>query len=695
MVKKYEIEFAGRPLIVETGLMAKQAHGSCTVRYGDTVVLITACRGDENKDGGFMPLTVNYLEMTYAAGRIPGGFFKREGRPTEKEVLSSRLIDRPLRPLFPDGYSAETQVVATCMSVDEENDPEIIALTGASIALGISDIPFSGPISGVRVGKVNGELICNPTQAEQAESTLDIIVAGGDGGMSMVEGGAEFASEDEVLEALFFAQEAMKPVIDLQHKIIDEIGKGKLAVTPHVADTAVIYKVKADYHDRLTEALAIPDKISRYAAIGDLKAEVLEALNETFEGNERDIKAAFDDMKSDIMRTTIISEKKRVDGRGTTDVRDISCATGTLPRTHGSSLFTRGETQALVVATLGTSDDEQRIDSLAGMKTKRFMLHYNFLPFCVGEARFLKSPGRREIGHGALAERAITKVLPGEDFPYTMRIVSEIMESNGSSSMASVCGASLALMDAGVPTKGHVAGIAMGLIKEGDDIAILSDILGDEDHIGDMDFKVAGTEEGITAVQMDIKITGVTAEIMKAALYQAREGRLHILKEMNTSITEPREELSAYAPRIITMNVSVDKIKDVIGPGGKIIRGIVAETGVKMDIDDSGKINIASTDEEMAKKAIEMVKNITQEAEVGRIYLGKVMKIMDFGAFVQIFPGTEGLVHISQLAEERVNDVRDIVSEGDEFPVEVLEIDRAGKIRLSRKSALGKEVDPA
>ncbi|TAN60331.1 polyribonucleotide nucleotidyltransferase [bacterium] len=695
MIKRYETAFGGRTLSVEIGKMARQAHGSCTVRYGDTIVLVTACRLDKPAAStDFMPLTVNYMEMTYAAGKIPGGFFKREGRPTEKEVLTSRLIDRPLRPLFAEGYYQETQIVATVMSVDPENDPEIIAIIGASIALEISDIPFLGPIAGVRVGSINGNFVCNPPLKDQKDSEIDLIVAGAEGSIIMVEGGAKVVSEDFTINALRFAQESMQCVLDLQKKIRAEAGVKKLTVAPHVVDADLSVKVKGLSEGKLRAALRIPVKTERYATISNLKKEVVEGVKALYDikdaPKDAQIEHIFSDLKYDIMRDTVIKEKRRVDGRGPRDIRNITSDVGLLPRTHGSALFTRGETQAMVVTTLGTSEDEQKIDALTGWAYKRFMLHYNFPPYSVGEVKVLRGPGRREVGHGALAERAVAKVIPDNDvFPYTVRVVSDILESNGSSSMASICGASLSLMDAGVPVKSHVAGIAMGLIKEGDETVILSDILGDEDHLGDMDFKVAGTAEGITALQMDIKIGGLTADIMKDALYQAREGRLHILGKMMETITAPRTDLSAYAPRIVTIYVRPEKIKDVIGPGGKNIKGIILETGVKMDIDDTGKVNIASSDDSAAQRAIALVRKLTQEAEIGKLYMGKVKKITDFGAFVEIFHGTEGLVHISQLAEERVKNVRDILKEGDEVLVKVVEVDQAGKIRLSRKDALG------
>jgi len=696
MANTYETELAGRKLTIEIGKMARQAHGSCTVRYGDTVVLVTACRADRASEGlDFMPLTVNYTEMTYAAGKIPGGFFKREGRPSEKEVLTSRLIDRPLRPLFADGYYHETQVIATVMSADPENDPELAAALGASVALGISDIPFEGPIAAVRVGSVDGKLLCNPSIAQQKEGELDLIVAGSEGSIIMVEGGARFKSEEYLLDALAFAEENIAGLIDLQKKIIAEVGQPKMEVQPPEIDPAIKGRVAELAADRLKEALTIPVKQDRYAALSAVKRETVEALSAEFEGREGEISHVIGDLKYSMMREMIIGEGRRVDGRGPKDIRDISCEVGLLPRAHGSALFTRGETQAMVVTTLGTSEDEQKIDALSGWEYKSFMLHYNFPPFCVGEVKFLRSPGRREIGHGALAERAVKKVLPGAEagFPYTIRVVSDVLESNGSSSMATVCGASLSLMDAGVPTDSHVAGIAMGLIKEGDRTVVLSDILGDEDHLGDMDFKVAGSEAGVTALQMDIKIGGVTSAILGEALHQAKEGRLHILEKMKAAIDRPRPDISVHAPRIVTIEVKQERIKDVIGPGGKNIKGIILATGCKIDIDDSGKVNIASSDSEAAERAIQMVRALTADPDIGKIYLGKVKKIMDFGAFIEILPGTEGLCHISQLAPERVRAVTDILKEGDEVAVKVLDIDSSGKIRLSRKEALGQPID--
>ncbi|MBI5561592.1 MAG: polyribonucleotide nucleotidyltransferase, partial [Deltaproteobacteria bacterium] len=576
MVRRYETEYGGRTLYVEMGKMAKQAHGSVTLRYGDTVVLVTACRADSPSPGvDFMPLTCNYVEMTYAAGKIPGGFFKREGRASEKEVLTSRLIDRPIRPLFPEGYRHETQVIATVMSLDPACEPDVVAMVGASIALTISDIPFNGPMAAVRMGEADGKIICNPTTKQQKEGGLDMVVAGCEGSIIMVEGGAQYKSEEFLLEALSVALDNIKAIVDLQRRIAADFAPVKLPLAPVEHDSALMERVRAFAGARLKDALKIPVKQDRYSTLSSLKKETVASLAPDFAGREKEIEAAYGDLKYDFMREMVIKDGKRVDGRGPKDIRAITCEVGLLPRTHGSALFTRGETQAMVVTTLGTSEDEQKIDALAGWEYKNFMLHYNFPPFSVGEVKFLRGPGRREIGHGALAERAVTRTLPKDGgFPYTIRVVSDVLESNGSSSMATVCGASLSLMDAGVPVKNHVAGIAMGLIKEGDKTVVLSDILGDEDHLGDMDFKVAGSEGGVTALQMDIKIQGVTPEILKEALHQAKDGRLHILGKMRSAIEAPRADLSAYAPRITTIYVKQEKIKDVIGPGGKNIKGI-------------------------------------------------------------------------------------------------------------------------
>ncbi len=690
MVKKVELEFHGRPLSIEVGRLAKQADGAALVRYGETVVLVTAVAAKEIKsDTDFFPLTVDYQERTFAAGKIPGGFFKREGRPSEKEILTCRLIDRSIRPLFSEGLRCETQIIATVLSADRENDPDTVAMLGTSAALHVSDIPFNGPLAGVRIGRVNGEWIINPTQGQLSESDTDIFLSGSRDAIVMVEGGARMVPEDEILEALFSGHRAIQPLLDLQEQIRTEVGKTKREVPLADLDAAVARQVEELALVKLKEAIEIPEKLARYKRIAEVKNEVVERAFELLPGREKDIKNAFDELKRKCFRRLVIEHERRIDGRGLKDIRPISCEVEVLPRTHGSALFTRGETQALVVTTLGTASDEQKIDALIGEHYKKFMLHYNFPPFSVGEVKFLRGPSRREIGHGNLAERALLPVLPPEEtFPYTVRIVSEILESNGSTSMATVCGGSLSMMDAGVPVTAPVAGIAMGLIKEGEQVRILSDILGDEDHLGDMDFKVAGTPEGVTSLQMDIKISGVNRDVMRQALHQAREGRLHILGIMSQTLASHRATVSGHAPRIITLKVKPDKIREIIGPGGKVIRGIIEATGVKMDVEDDGTVTIASSDEAGSKKAVEMVQRIAAEAEVGKIYKGTVRKIVDFGAFVEILPGTDGLVHISQLAPERVRRVSDVLKEGDEVMVKVLEIDRQGKIRLSRKEAL-------
>ena len=690
MSTKYESDWGGRTISIETGKIAKQTSGAVTVQYGDSVVLVTAVASKEPREKiSFFPLTVDYQEMTYAAGKIPGGFFKREGRPNEREVLTSRFIDRPLRPLFPDGFTHDVQIIATVLSADPENNPDILAIIGASAALEISDIPFKGPIAGVRVAKIDDQFIINPSYEQFSQSTLDIIIAGSKEAVVMVEGEADILSEEVISDAIAFGHQSLMPIIQIQEELKASVGKPKMNFSPPVTDEALQQDVIQVAAEKISSAIRIPEKLERYEALRQAGKATIEELLPRYEDRETEIHTLFDNLEKKIIRELITKDKTRIGGRNFDEIREISCETGTLPRTHGSALFTRGETQVLASTTLGTSADEQRIDSVMHNGSKSFMLHYNFPPFSVGEVKFLRSPGRREIGHGNLAERAISKVLPSNsEFPYTIRIVSEVLESNGSSSMATVCGSILSLMDAGVPIKTPVAGIALGLIKEGDEFTILSDILGDEDHIGDMDFKVAGTREGITAFQMDIKITGITTEILKKALTQAREGRLFILDKMAETIKEPRSSLSAWAPRIASIQVRTDKIGDVIGPGGKIIKHIVEQTGAKIEIDDTGKVNIFSSSVESVEKAIEMVRNITQEAEINKIYRGTVKRIMDFGAFVEIFPGTDGLVHISQLAEGRVQNVRDILKEGDEVMVKVLEIDKQGKIKLSRKEAL-------
>ncbi len=690
MIKKVELDFHGRPLSIEVGKVAKQADGAALVRYGETVVLVTAVAARELKtDTDFFPLTVDYQEKTFAAGKIPGGFFKREGRPSEKEILTCRLIDRSIRPLFSEGLRCETQVIATVLSADRENDPDVVAMLGASVALHVSDIPFNGPLAGVRMGRIDGQWVINPTQSQLPESDMDIFLSGSRDAIVMVEGGAKMVPEDEILEALFTGHQAIQPLLQIQEEIRRELGKPKRHVPLVALDPKVVQRVEQLALAKLQQAIEIPEKLERYKQIGEIKGEVLTRALAELPEREKEIKAAFDELKRNCFRNLIIQRERRIDGRGLKDIRPITCEVEVLPRTHGSALFTRGETQALVITTLGTASDEQKIDALIGEHYKKFMLHYNFPPFSVGEVKFLRGPSRREIGHGNLAERALLPVLPPEEsFPYTVRIVSEILESNGSTSMATVCGGSLSLMDAGVPVSGPVAGIAMGLIKEGEHVRVLSDILGDEDHLGDMDFKVAGTPNGVTSLQMDIKISGVNRDIMRQALYQAREGRLHILNIMGSTMASHRASVSGHAPRIITLKVKPEKIREIIGPGGKVIRGIIEATGVKMDVEDDGTVTIASIDEAASRKAIEMVQKIAAEAEVGKIYKGTVRKIVDFGAFVEILPGTDGLVHISQLASERVRRVSDILKEGDEVMVKVLEIDRQGKIRLSRKDAL-------
>ncbi len=693
MHTKIELDYCGRPLSIDLGKVAKQADGAVLVRFGETVVIATAVASkDVREEIDFFPLTVDYQEKTFAAGRIPGGFFKREGRPSEKEILTCRLIDRSIRPLFAGGVKAETQIIVTVLSADGENDTDVVAMLAASVALEISDIPFGGPLAGVRVGRINGEWVMNPLQSEISRSDVNIFLSGTRDGILMVEGGAAVVPEEGVLDALFQGHQAIQPLLDLQEKLKDQLGKPKRVAAQQERDESLTTRVRDLAGEKLKEAVRIADKKQRNARIDEVGDEVMTAGSEEFPGREKEVKGAFRDLEKFQLRDLVLQQRQRIDGRGLKDVRPITCEVGLLPRTHGSALFTRGETQALVVATLGTSSDVQRIDALTGEQFKKFMLHYNFPPFSTGEVKFLRSPGRREIGHGALAERALVPVLPeGDQFPYTLRVVSEILSSNGSSSMASVCGGSLSLMDAGVPIKAPVAGIAMGLIKDGDEVRVLTDILGDEDHLGDMDFKVAGTREGITALQMDIKISGVTREIMREALYQAQEGRLHILDAMDDTLSETRDEVSRHAPRITTLKVRPEKIREIIGPGGKVIRGIVDATGTKIDVQDDGTVTVASADEEGSRKAIDMIQGIVAEVEIGRIYKGTVRRVMDFGAFVEIMPGTDGLVHISQIADDHVRQVRDVLNEGDELMVKVLDVDRQGKIRLSRKEALKEE----
>jgi polyribonucleotide nucleotidyltransferase len=691
MSKTYSLEIGGRDLYFETGQLAQQASGSVLVRYGENAVLVTAVMSDSPREGiDFLPLTVDYMERAYAAGRVPGGFFRREiGRPSEKETLTSRFIDRPLRPLFPKGTVNEIQIIATVFSGDMEIDPDIVALNGAAAALEISDIPFNGPVAAVRVGKIAGQLVINPTNSQLKESTLNLIVAGAPQGLVMVEAGAQMIQEDEVLEALFFAQEQLQPILETIQTMGREIGHPKRPLPEPPDYSELAQKIAALAKDKILTAVAIPEKQARYRALDQARDEVLNELGAEVEGLEKVAKGLVSEFKKKLVRNLVLTEQRRIDGRSYTDVRHISGVINILSRTHGSAVFTRGETQALAVATLGTPSDEQKIETLVGETFKSFMLHYNFPPYSVGETRMLRGPGRREIGHGALAERAISPVLPSaEEFPYTIRIVSEILASNGSSSMATVCGASMALMDAGVPIKAAVAGVAMGLIKEDDRVAVLSDILGDEDALGDMDFKVAGTSEGITALQMDIKMTGLTRAIMGQALTQAKEARLHILGKMSGVIDAPSPTLKEHAPKIIVLTINPDKIREVIGPGGKMVKSIVAATGIKIDIEDDGKIHISSSDQKAADEAIRMINEITAEAEIGAIYTGKVKKIMDFGAFVEVLPGTDGLVHISELAHRRVKTVDEVLKEGDVVTVKVLDVDRQGKIRLSMKALI-------
>ncbi|MBP1728924.1 MAG: Polyribonucleotide nucleotidyltransferase [Deltaproteobacteria bacterium] len=688
---KVELEFSGRTLSIETGKMAKQANGAVVVRSGDTMVLVTAVASKSIKEGqDFFPLTVNYQEKAYAGGKIPGGFFKREARPSDSETLTCRLIDRPIRPLFPETFLNDTQIMVTVISADKDNDPAILAMIGASAALEVSDIPFFGPIAGVKIGRINGEFVANPTAEQLETSDMEIVVAASREAICMVEGGANVLPEDVMLDAIFFGHKAIQPILDAQEELKTKAGVAKREVAEPTVDAELKGKVVALAHGRIKDAVRIVTKQERHNAIDAVIDETIAALAADYEGRKKEIKGFIDELEYELVREHILKDGERIDGRDTRTIRPITSEVALLPRVHGSALFTRGETQALVAATLGTSIDEQRIDSLYGASRKRFMLHYNFPPFSVGETSFRLAPGRREIGHGMLAERALFAVLPDHDvFPYTIRVVSDTLESNGSSSMATVCGGSLSMMDAGIPIKAPVAGIAMGLIKEGADVAILSDILGDEDHLGDMDFKVAGTAEGVTALQMDIKIAGVSREIMKKALEQAREGRLHILGKMAETISAARADMSAYAPRIVTIFVKTDKIRDVIGTGGKNIRNITETTGVVVDIDDTGRINIASNDKDACDLAIKMIRDLTAEAEEGKLYNGTVRKIMDFGAFVEIFPGTDGLVHISELAAERVTNVSDILKEGDKVLVKCIGIDKQGNIKLSRKEALG------
>ncbi|HKZ52705.1 MAG TPA: polyribonucleotide nucleotidyltransferase [Candidatus Acidoferrales bacterium] len=690
---RVEIDIGGRPLILETGRLAQQANGSAYVRFGDSVVLVTACAQTTPREGiDFFPLTCDYREYQYAAGRIPGGFFKREGRPSEKEIVTSRLIDRPLRPLFPEGFSNETQIIALVLSADSENDPDVCSLVGASAALYWSDIPFDRPIAAVRVGLVDGRLVANPTYEEQKKGLLNIVVAGTAEAIVMVEAGARGVSEDTMVDALQFGHEQVKKIIAGIQQVYEEIKPTKWPVTPPAINQEFYQQIETQYRGRLLEAsnTEVHRKNESYKLVETLKQELVESIPEEEEERRREAARYFNLLRESLFRQQTLTERRRPDGRAFDQVRKVTCEVGLLPRVHGSALFTRGETQALVTVTLGTEEDVQRLDMLAEEDAKkRFMLHYNFPPFSVGEVKFLRGPARREIGHGALAERALLPGIPEQEaFPYTIRIVSDILESNGSSSMATVCGGSLALMDAGVPASAQVGGVAMGLVMgEGGNYAILTDIAGAEDHYGDMDFKVAGTRQGITALQMDIKVGGVTAQIMTEALAQAQKARLEILDIMDQTLSVPRTAISPYAPRVFTLTIPRDKIGAVIGPGGKVIRGIVEATGAKIDVMDDGRVNIFAVDEAAASKALQMVQDVTATAEVGKTYLGKVVRIMDFGAIVEIFPGTDGLLHISEIAEQRIREVRDELNEGDQVMVKVLAVD-GNKIRLSRKAVL-------
>ncbi|WP_276757991.1 polyribonucleotide nucleotidyltransferase [Veillonella seminalis] len=688
-MEQFQMDLAGRTLTIETGELAKQAGGAALVRYGDTVVLVTATASKEAKDIDFFPLTVDYEEKMYAVGRIPGGFVKREGRPPETAILHSRLIDRPIRPLFDKGCRNEVHVCATVLSVDQDNAPEICGMIGASAALALSDIPWAGPIAGVRIGRVNGSFVINPTVAQLEATDLNVVVAGTKDAILMVEGGAQEVAEDVLLDAIMTAHEEIKRIVSFQEEMVAVAGKEKRVLPTHTLDEDVLAAVKEYAHDALDKAVRCADKQQRDAQQDEVYADTRVHFEEIYPDNMDDVNMALEKMTKEIVRHMITVEKIRPDGRQLDEVRPISVRVGVLPRTHGSGLFTRGQTQVLNICTLAPLSEKQTIDGIGIETEKRYIHHYNFPSYSVGEARSSRGPGRREIGHGALAERALLAVLPSEEeFPYAMRLVSEVLESNGSSSMASVCGSTLSLMDAGVPIKAPVAGIAMGLVTQGEHYTILTDIQGMEDALGDMDFKVAGTAKGVTAIQMDIKISGLSREILKEALEQAHKGRMHIMGKMLAVIDAPRDNMPPWAPRIITMNIDPDKIRDVIGQGGKVIRGIIEETGAKIDIEDDGTIFIAAVEEAAANKAIEIITNLTKEVEVGEVYLGKVTRLMNFGAFVEVLPGKEGLVHISKLAKERVENVEDVVNVGDEIMVKVIEIDKQGRINLSRKDCL-------
>ncbi|MDY0376905.1 MAG: polyribonucleotide nucleotidyltransferase [Desulfobacterales bacterium] len=691
-------EIGGRTLSVKTGKIAKQASGAVVVQYGETVVLVTVVAANEERTGvDFLPLSVEYQEKIYAAGRIPGNYFRREiGRPSEKETLTARLIDRPIRPLFPKDFRCEIQVIATVLSMDQENDADTLAMVGASAALEISNIPFSGPIATVRVGRIDGNFVVNPLISELDKSDINIIVAGSKTGVVMVEGSAEIVSEADLLEAIFFGHKAMQPLIQMQEKLKEKIGVPKRIHVAAEKDMALIERLESLAAERIRRTIiSIPGKIDRQNALRALRAEIFESLGEEYIDRKGAVFGILEEIQKKICRALVLKEGRRIDNRRFDEIRPITCEVGILPRPHGSALFTRGETQVLGVLTLGSGPDEQRVETLGGEEMRPFMLHYNFPPFSVGEVKRMMGPSRRDIGHGGLSTRSIEKVLPAKEaFDYTIRLVSEVLESNGSSSMGTVCASSLALMDGGVPIKAPVAGIAMGLIKEGDQVVVLTDILGDEDHTGDMDFKVAGTRDGITALQMDIKILELSRSIMEKALEQARTGRYFILDKMDAVLSEPRKEISPYAPKVTDLKINPDKIRDIIGPGGKIIRGIQSETNTRIEIEDSGLVKIAAFCQEEADAALRIIEGLTKEAEVGAVYDGTVVKIMDFGAFVQILPGTEGLVHISQLAMHRVKNVSDVVKEGEHLKVKVLEISKDGKIRLSHRAILEAENGP-
>ncbi|SES76454.1 polyribonucleotide nucleotidyltransferase [Oceanobacillus limi] len=692
----FSTEIAGKPFIVETGELAKQANGACMIRYGDTSVLSVATASKEPKDLPFFPLTVNYEERLYAVGKIPGGFIKREGRPSEKAILASRLIDRPIRPLFPDGFRNEVQVISTVMSVDQDCSSEIAAMIGSSIALGISDIPFEEPIAGVHVGRVDGEFIINPTIEQEEKSDIDLTVAGTKDAINMVEAGANEVPEETMLEAIMFGHEEIKRLVAFQEEIVQAVGQQKSEVKLFELEEGLLTKVETVAKDKLVQAIQVKEKHAREDAISQVKEEILASYEDAEDEVISQVKSILDKIVKEEVRRLITKEKVRPDGRKPDEIRPLSSRVNTLPRTHGSGLFTRGQTQALSICTLGALGDVQILDGLDLEESKRFMHHYNFPQYSVGETGPIRGPGRREIGHGALGERALEKVVPSEkDFPYTIRLVSEVLESNGSTSQASICASTLAMMDAGVPIKAPVAGIAMGLVKSGEDYTILTDIQGMEDALGDMDFKVAGTEKGVTALQMDIKIDGLSREILEEALVQAKKGRMQILDSMLATIKEPKQQLSQYAPKILTMSINPDKIRDVIGPSGKQINKIIEETGVKIDIEQDGSVFISSTDPDMNDKAKKIIEDLVREVEVGQMYLGTVKRIEKFGAFVELFKGKDGLVHISELAEERTNKVEDVVKIGDQIMVKVKEIDNQGRVNLSRKAVLKEEKEKA